>query len=481
MPFDVAILRSEELFSHLDNAALAEIAAGVSERVAGPGERVVAEGEPADSLFLVLSGTLRVLTVDAAGREIGLARLSAGDHFGEQALRPGPPSPRTATVRADDDVRLLEIPRALLLRAFAPSSNERASLLALGEARVREGLLRRAEALRFLDLSDLEQLRREEFAPGQLLFRKGDPSDKLYLLVSGAVEVDGDLAGSRRLCHKVSAGQCVGELGLMDGAPRTATVRALEHVTALTLDEVQFRALMERSPAMQGHVLALRRCRKLEDNASRSRAGFVTQVAGRLNGEDCVTTSFRFDDGRLVVVSVLNASQAYHLEIYGAPPAEERTLRWPPEGERLVELRVSAGVEPRLLGALVTGDWPGLRALHRLALSGEPIVGLERFVAEGALESIEPAGPDLICVCLRVPHAAALEAVLSGCADPEAVAAATGCGTVCGACKPAVAALLGESGCRAATLALQRELSPDTPDQLRRPPYPQCLVHAIAC
>lgn len=85
------------------------------------------------------------------------------------------------------EVRLLDIPRPLLLRAFAPSSAPRASLVAVGEDRVRDSLMRRAEALRFFDMGDLEQMSREEFAPGQLLFREGDPADKLYLLVSGAV------------------------------------------------------------------------------------------------------------------------------------------------------------------------------------------------------------------------------------------------------------------------------------------------------
>lgn len=86
MPSDVALLRREALFSHLDDAVLAELAAGVSERSVPMGERIVAEGQPADSLFLVLSGTARVSTEDAAGREIGLSLLGAGDHFGEQAL-----------------------------------------------------------------------------------------------------------------------------------------------------------------------------------------------------------------------------------------------------------------------------------------------------------------------------------------------------------------------------------------------------------
>lgn len=69
---------------------------------------VVVEGEPADVLYLVLSGAVRVFVSDAEGREVELNRLGPGEYFGELML--GSPV-RTASVVTLERTRLCLIGR----------------------------------------------------------------------------------------------------------------------------------------------------------------------------------------------------------------------------------------------------------------------------------------------------------------------------------------------------------------------------------
>jgi small-conductance mechanosensitive channel/CRP-like cAMP-binding protein len=78
----------------------------------GNGETVVAEGDEGDSLFVVCHGRMAVTRMQKNGKVLTIAELKRGDLFGEMTLCTG--ESRSATVRADGEVRLLEIDRIAL-------------------------------------------------------------------------------------------------------------------------------------------------------------------------------------------------------------------------------------------------------------------------------------------------------------------------------------------------------------------------------
>lgn len=92
------------IFTSLDADVHAALAEAASERVFGRGEAIVHEGESGASMFLVTQGSVSV-TVGPDRREVAVTE--AGGYFGEMSLLTG--EPRTATVIARSDVRLLEI------------------------------------------------------------------------------------------------------------------------------------------------------------------------------------------------------------------------------------------------------------------------------------------------------------------------------------------------------------------------------------
>lgn len=85
---------------------------------------------------------------------------------------------------------------------------------------------------------------------GRPLFKAGEPADALYLLVSGSL---GLFDAPARLAHLVSAGDSVGEIGLISGEARQLTARALRDCELLRLDREAFEALAGQHPqAMLG-------------------------------------------------------------------------------------------------------------------------------------------------------------------------------------------------------------------------------------
>lgn len=98
------LLRRIPLFSDLDDASLAQLAAGVVERRAPRGVSLVQAGDRGASLFLLVEGLLEVV-LPGGGRD----ELPPGSYFGEMSLMTG--EPRSATVRAARDSVAFEVPQ----------------------------------------------------------------------------------------------------------------------------------------------------------------------------------------------------------------------------------------------------------------------------------------------------------------------------------------------------------------------------------
>lgn len=115
----------------LDPAAAAarqQLRARIEVRVANAGEVVVQQGQPADRFYVIASGTCDVVRDGAGGRET-LAQLGPGRYFGETGLLSG--VPRTASVVATTDARLLVLGRAHFRAAMAGAAPDAEALATL--------------------------------------------------------------------------------------------------------------------------------------------------------------------------------------------------------------------------------------------------------------------------------------------------------------------------------------------------------------
>jgi signal-transduction protein with cAMP-binding, CBS, and nucleotidyltransferase domain len=85
---------------------------------------------------------------------------------------------------------------------------------------------------------------RAEFAAAETIFSEGDPGDALYVIVEGEVRVH---AGGVDLAH-LKRGDCFGEMAILDGAPRSASVTAVTRLETLKITQEDFFEFLNDSP-----------------------------------------------------------------------------------------------------------------------------------------------------------------------------------------------------------------------------------------
>lgn len=76
--------------------------------------------------------------------------------------------------------------------------------------------------------------------PGRCLFAKGDQGDAAYIIDHGTIEVFTEQDGQEITIAKLTRGDVLGELSLLDGSPRSASARAVDQVSLFRLDKSEF-------------------------------------------------------------------------------------------------------------------------------------------------------------------------------------------------------------------------------------------------
>jgi CRP/FNR family transcriptional regulator, cyclic AMP receptor protein len=131
-----AVLKAVPLFSALPEEQLRTLAAMVIRRSSPRSTTVVAAGDATDSLYIVLSGRLKVMMSDAEGKEVILTILGPGEFFGEMGLIDE--SPRSASVVAIEPCELLSISKRDFKKCLAENFDMTMALLRGLVKRLRE-------------------------------------------------------------------------------------------------------------------------------------------------------------------------------------------------------------------------------------------------------------------------------------------------------------------------------------------------------
>ena len=101
---------------------------------------------------------------------------------------------------------------------------------------------------------------------GSVIVREGDPADAFYVLVEGRARILKQAEGGEEIPLAVlRAGDTFGEMGLLEDAVRTATVRASTDVEALRLERSVFEALLRRRPELRQYFELQVRRRHLQN------------------------------------------------------------------------------------------------------------------------------------------------------------------------------------------------------------------------
>jgi predicted acylesterase/phospholipase RssA/CRP-like cAMP-binding protein len=251
----IPFLSSTEIFRDISKAALPDLAAQVEEIEFGAGETLFHQGDPSDAMYLVLAGQVGIWHSGHKHTEKLLAELGPSHTVGEFALWNG--GDRWSTVRAVSTVRAAKLTREGFERfakghpeeveafdRFVGRQQRRNRLsVALGVSKMFSGLPEAA-------LRDLEtQLESVWVEAGSPLFREGDVGDALYLVVSGALRVSLNMPGEdSRVLAELGCGDTAGEMALLDGEPRSATVTATRDSHLVRLSKDAFHRILSRHP-----------------------------------------------------------------------------------------------------------------------------------------------------------------------------------------------------------------------------------------
>lgn len=280
-----AALARSDLLEGVPAAAFAAIAEEISSLRLAAGEELFARGDVARHVFVVLSGRLEV-ALDNEGGSQRLSVLTKGDVVGEIGLIAG--GTRSATVRAVTACEVVSVTDVGLRRLLAEHPHDGDALAARASDRLRRTQLIEHfnQLFGIIDqdvLAAVELLMEWVAVPaGGLLFSEGDPGEAAYLVATGRLAVyRRDASGAEVEIGQLGRGDIVGELSLIDGEPRSATVYAVRDTQLIRFSRDAYAEMLDRFPRIGLAVAQMAMGRQRAGAARRSdrRRSFILAPA----------------------------------------------------------------------------------------------------------------------------------------------------------------------------------------------------------
>ncbi|WP_225010151.1 cyclic nucleotide-binding domain-containing protein [Novosphingobium percolationis] len=209
------------------------------------GATVFEKNDPGSSLFAIADGSVHVrLDPNDASKVVP---IPTGTIFGEVGLISG--RRRGATIVAAEDCICVEISRnaALKLQSQVPSAKraierisiERQLLQMFGSGLVKE------DVAEVVDKAKIVSVR-----AGDAIIKEGDDDKDIYVIRVGSMIVEKEVGGKPVFLSYLPAGSYVGEMALIDGGQRTATVRAAIKSEVIRIDGEAFSRVLSAKPAL---------------------------------------------------------------------------------------------------------------------------------------------------------------------------------------------------------------------------------------
>jgi CRP-like cAMP-binding protein len=247
------------IFSELLHDAFLELTRGMVLQRVAKGQPVIGEGEDGTSFYVVASGTFAVTRRDDTGATISLARLREGDFFGEMALLSG--ARRAATVTAEESGEVLELRAEVLLDLAGRHPHVARSLRRFYRQRLLANAMAVSPVFRPFQRGErkliMERFRAREVAEGEPIVHEGQPSDGLYVVLEGAVDVIKRKDGHDLVVGQLREGDVFGEMSCLRKAPASASVVVRRAGTLLRLPRKEFDDLVVTYPQILEMVSTL--------------------------------------------------------------------------------------------------------------------------------------------------------------------------------------------------------------------------------
>ena len=281
------IRKSVPLLAMLNTLQLRELILESNILQPSPGDIIFKRNDYSTTFFFIVEGELDVLIDEDDQAD---AKLKAGQFFGEMALVSG--RRRAGTVRASTPCVLIETPRRVMQKLIESVQSMRRILNEVAikwVVHVCIGLSLSEEELN--DVASHATLK--SYAAGEELFHEGDQADGLYLIQSGSVTVSRMIGGKEVVLFYVAAGNYVGEMSLVSGEPRYATVQAAVATEAVFIDAGRMSDIIARNPEIRS-ALDARYLQHLQDQESRQQLESTSDNNGTISNQSTPSNLISF-------------------------------------------------------------------------------------------------------------------------------------------------------------------------------------------
>ena len=250
---DGEIVRHSSVFRFLSDEHFDAIEPLLQEEHYDFGDVIVKQGDPADAFYVLTTGRARALKIRADAEEIPLGVLKPGDSFGEAALAEG--GTRSATVRCSTAVDVLRIDRDDFLQLVSQEPDLKQSIETTGRNRTLQSFLYQFSNFGRLPTPVLRSMI-EKFKPvsvqkGNLIIREGDDAGPLFIIEKGRARAFTALNGREHNLAFYREGDFFGELSILNGSPRSASVEAFTDCQLLALEPGAVHVLRRRFPEFE--------------------------------------------------------------------------------------------------------------------------------------------------------------------------------------------------------------------------------------
>jgi thioredoxin reductase/Fe-S-cluster-containing hydrogenase component 2/CRP-like cAMP-binding protein len=207
------------------------------------GEVVFEKDEPGSSLFAIADG--EALVEVAPGVTVPIEQ---GSIFGEVGLISG--RKRGATIRAGADSIFVEVSRtaAIKLMGAVPGAKRVIERISLERQllQIFKGGLTADDLAPVVDGAEVIRV-----PAGKTVLAEGDEGDDVYVIRSGSMVVEKDIGGKPIFLRYLPAGSYFGEMAVLSGAPRNATVKAAVGSEVIKLTGAGFKAMLAARPQVR--------------------------------------------------------------------------------------------------------------------------------------------------------------------------------------------------------------------------------------
>jgi cGMP-dependent protein kinase 2 len=209
------------------------------------GDVIFERNDPGSSLFAIASGSVDV-QVSATDPRITVP-IGTGLIFGEVGLISG--RRRGATIVASEDTICVEVSRsaALKLQSSVPAAKRAIERISTE----RQLLQMFGSGLQSKDLTEvLDHYELETISAGKSVITEGEEGNDIYVIRQGSMVVEKKVGGKQVFLNYLPAGSYIGEMALIAGGKRTATVRAAIKSEVIKLKGEAFKKLLSAKPQL---------------------------------------------------------------------------------------------------------------------------------------------------------------------------------------------------------------------------------------